>query len=274
MNFNKYKTLPKQLDINFGGFLYKKFFKKLILDRRKSLGRKKGSIVSWHRGGGVRKNYRCLINYQNLDKIQYGILRSIEYDPNRSAFIGLLQFNNGSFSYIVVSSQNYIGQIIKLNNNNNNNLNCIKIGDFIKLKEIPKGFSIYNLEKYPNSGAVYSKAAGASSILLTKNALYTKIKLPSGEERLFDSNCLASLGICSNKYKKFNKKYKAGTNRLLNKRPTVRGVVMNPIDHPHGGGEAKSGPGRPSVSPWGKLTKGVPTRNKRKLNRLIIKRRK
>jgi large subunit ribosomal protein L2 len=108
---------------------------------------------------------------------------------------------------------------------------------------------IYNLEKFPNSGAVYSKAAGVYSILLTKDMKYGRVKLPSGSERLFDLDCSVTLGIPSNIYRQFNKKYKAGTNRLLNRRPIVRGTAMNPIDHPHGGGAGKTAPGRPSVSP-------------------------
>jgi large subunit ribosomal protein L2 len=119
----------------------------------------------------------------------------------------------------------------------------------LKLRYAPIGVPIYNLEKFPGSGAVYSRAAGVSSLLLTKDLNYGKIQLPSGEERLFDLDCLITLGIPSNIYNKFHKKYKAGTNRLLNHRPTVRGVAMNPIDHPHGGGEGKTGGGRPSVSP-------------------------
>jgi len=105
------------------------------------------------------------------------------------------------------------------------------------------------LEKFPNSGPIFSKAAGVSSVLLTKDINYGKVRLPSGEERLFDLDCLTTVGSPSNMYRRFNKKYKAGTNRLLNKRPIVRGTAMNPIDHPHGGGAGKTAPGRPSVSP-------------------------
>jgi len=124
-----------------------------------------------------------------------------------------------------------------------------KIGDCIKLRYVPIGIPIYNLEKYPGSGAVYSRSAGVSSTLLFKDLKYGKIRLPSKEERLFDLDCSVTLGTPSNLYNKFHKKYKAGTNRLLNKRPTVRGTAMNPIDHPHGGGAGKTAPGRPSVSP-------------------------
>lgn len=271
MNFNKYKNHIKQYDVDLNLNIIKKHLKKLIFAKQKSLGRSSGAIVTWHKGGGVKHHYRHLWNYQNFNDHKYMLIRNIEYDPNRSAFIALVQYEDGSFCNIIVSSDNYVNQIIKLQNKN---LTNIKNGDFIKLRDVPKGMLIYNVEKFPGSGPIYSKAAGVSSLLLTKNLEYAKIKLPSGEERLFDLDCLVTLGNSSNKYKCFNKKYKAGTNRLLNKRPVVRGVAMNPIDHPHGGGNGKSTPGRPSVSPWGKLTKGVPTRNKKLISKLIIKRRK
>jgi large subunit ribosomal protein L2 len=176
----------------------------------------------------------------------YGILRSIEYDPNRSTHIGLLQHKDGSFCYITVSSVMKINDVISFSNNYYSNY---KIGDFVKLRFIPVGIPIFNIEKYPGSGATYVKAAGTSAKIIFKDVKYCKIRLSSGIERIFDLDCIANLGISSNSSNKFNKKYKAGTNRLLNKRPTVRGTAMNPIDHPHGGGQNKSTPGRPSVSP-------------------------
>ena len=221
----------------------------------------------WHRGGGVKRNFRPLLNYKDTIA-RFGLLRSIEYDPNRSAFIGLLQYQSGAFTNIIVSSKMKVGDVISFSTDN---ISVRKEGDFLKLRYAPIGIPIYNLEKYPNSGSVYSKAAGVYSILLTKDSKYGKVRLPSGEERLFDLDCLVTLGTPSNIYNQFNKKYKAGTNRLLNKRPVVRGVAMNPIDHPHGGGAGKTAPGRPSVSPWGKLTKGVPTRDKTLKNKFIVK---
>lgn len=269
MNFNKYKTLLNQYDVDFLKIKYGKNLKKLLLKKNKSLGRSFGSIVTWHRGGGVKRNYRLLLkNYKGVSG--FGILRSIEYDPNRSAFIGLIQNKLGYFYNILVSSGMKVGDVIFFSTENTKSY---KDGDFLKLLNAPIGVPLYNLEKYPNSGATYSKAAGVYSTLLTKETKYGKVRLSSGEERLFDLNCSASVGIPSNSFKRFNKKYKAGTNRLLNKRPIVRGVAMNPIDHPHGGGAGKTAPGRPSVSPWGKLTKGVPTRNKKLVNKFIVKNR-
>jgi len=176
----------------------------------------------------------------------YGILRSIEYDPNRSANIGLIQYKDGSFSYISVSSVMKVNDVIFFGNNSYLNY---KIGDLVKLRYIPVGIPIFNIEKYPGAGGTYGKAAGSSAKIIVKDLQYCKVRLSSGIERVFDLDCTANLGIPSNSSNKFNKKYKAGTNRLLNKRPTVRGTAMNPIDHPHGGGQNKSTPGRPSVSP-------------------------
>ncbi len=269
MNFNKYKNISKVLDINFFKFNQKISLKKLILKKQKSLGRSSGRIVCWHRGGGVKNHFRILLNSLNSE-LSYGILRSIEYDPNRSTYIGIFQLKNGSFYQNIVSSSMKINDVICFNSNNFLNF---KIGDLFKLRYAPIGVPLYNLEKYPQSGPVYAKAAGVYAILLSRDVNYAKIRLSSGEERLFNLDCNAVLGMPSNIYNKFHKKYKAGTNRLLNKRPVVRGVAMNPIDHPHGGGAGKTAPGRPSVSPWGKLTKGVPTRKKNILNKLIIKKR-
>jgi large subunit ribosomal protein L2 len=125
----------------------------------------------------------------------------------------------------------------------------LKQGDIIALKYAPIGIPLYNLEKFPNSGPVYSRSAGTHCILLSRDLNFGKVKMPSGEERLFNLNCLTTIGIPSNAFHFLNKKYKAGTNRLLNKRPVVRGTAKNPVDHPHGGGAGKTAPGRPSVSP-------------------------
>lgn len=269
MNFNKYKEIPKVYDVNFSKYKFKTNLKKLILNKKKNLGRSFGSIVSWHKGGGVKRSYKILFENNKIIE-NFGILRSIEYDPNRSVFVGVLQLKNGIFCNIAISSKMSVNDILYFSNKQYLNY---KNGDLIKLRYVPIGVPIFNLEQYPGSGAVYSKAGGVSSTLLSKTVNYGKIKLPSGEERLFDLNCLAIMGTPSNIFNKFHKKYKAGTNRLLNWRPHVRGVAMNPIDHPHGGGEGKSSGGRPSVSPWGKLTKGVPTRKKRIKNKFIVKRR-
>lgn len=276
MNFNKNKKLFKLYDVEKVAFSQQMCLKKLAKGKKKSVGRSSGSgsIVTWHKGGGVKRNYRSLFfsQPQEINDI-YGIIRSIDYDPNRSSFIGIVQFQNGSFTNMVLSSESKVNDIIKLTQGAKDNEN-LKAGDLVKLRYLPIGVPLFNLEKYPGSGPVFSKAAGVFSTLLTKDLDYGKVRLSSGEEYLFDLNCKACLGKPSNIYHKYHKKYKAGTNRLLNIRPTVRGVAMNPIDHPHGGGQGKTGAGRPSVSPWGKLTKNVPTRNSKIKNKFIVKRRK
>jgi large subunit ribosomal protein L2 len=161
-----------------------------------------------------------------------------------------------------------IGDVIKFSKEN---ISFLKEGDRVKLRYAPIGIPLYDLEQYPGAASLYARSAGVYCILLSKHSNFGKIRLSSGEERLFDLNCCVSIGIPSNIYRRFNKKYKAGNSRLLNRRPVVRGTAMNPIDHPHGGGAGKTAPGRPSVSPWGKLTKGVPTRNKRLFNKFIVR---
>jgi large subunit ribosomal protein L2 len=236
-----------QYDVIFNKLNIRNSLKRLLIKKNKSLGRSNGTIVTWHRGGGVKRNYRILLNYKSIPS-NFAILQSIEYDPNRSAFIGLIQFQNGSFSNIVVSSKMQPGEVLSLSTIKEDYF-FRKVGDFLNLRNAPVGVPIYNIEKYPGSGPIYSKSAGVYSTLLTKDLRYARLKLPSGSERLFDLDCLVTLGVPSNVYRQFNKKYKAGTNRLLNRRPIVRGTAMNPIDHPHGGGAGKTAPGRPSVSP-------------------------
>lgn len=269
MNFNKYRAIAKNVDVDFSKLKERKHLKRLLINKSKSLGKSGGTIASWHRGGGVKRNYRYIFNYQTLIS-KYALLRSIEYDPNRSTFIGLAQTQEGAFINIIVSSTAKVGDVVKLGTESGL---FNKSGDVLKLRDAPIGVPIYNLEQNPGTGPKYSRAAGVYSILLTKDLNYGKVKLPSGEERLFDLECKVTLGIPSNANNKYNKKYKAGTNRLLNRRPIVRGVAMNPVDHPHGGGQGKTKGGRPSVSPWGKLTKGVPTRSKKIKNKFIVKRR-
>jgi len=271
MNFNKYRKLKKKYDINNISLSKNSKdlnFNQLKTKKNKTLGRSYGRIVCYHKGGGVKRNYNLLNSYDINSS--YVIVKSIKYDPNRSSFIGLVQFNNGSFSYMALPSRIQIGDVLSLSEDFN--FSGLGDGSFLRLFDVPKGIPIYNLENVPGSGSVYSKSAGAFSKLISKDSKYAKVLLPSGKERFFDLNCLCTIGIPSNIYHNTNKKYKAGTNRLLNKRPTVRGVAMNPIDHPHGGGEGKTSGGRPSTSPWGKFTKGVPTsRNRFKKNKFILK---
>lgn len=245
MNFNKYSKIKKKYDVLTINNENTNLLHKLLFKKNKSLGKSYGKIVSRHRGGGVKRKYRLINNYIYNSKQKFGILRSIEYDPNRSSFIGLIQLNDNSFCYKIVSSKSEINDVFSLNTNNE----MIKDGDILKLRNIPLGLIIHNIESKPGKGPVYSKSGGSGSILLSKDSKYARVSLPSKKERLFDLDCYATLGVPSNIYNNLNKKYKAGTNRLLNKRPTVRGVAMNPVDHPHGGGEGKKSGKRLAMSP-------------------------
>lgn len=252
MNFNKYKKFTKEKDIILTNKLKTINLKKLKFNIKKSLGRDKNGQLLYHRGGGVKKLYR-LIN-SDLTNKSYRILQ-INYDPYRSSFINLIQFKDGSLSYSLSSSGDNLNTVI-----NNFNFKYINNGKRFELLDIPPKSIIHNVELTPGDSGKLARSAGSFCKVFKKDFNYCDIILPSGEKKTISITCKATLGISSNIYKKFNKKYKAGTSRYLNKRPIVRGVAMNPIDHPHGGGEGKSSSGRPCVSPWGKLTKNVPTR--------------
>lgn len=252
MNFNKYKNLKKKFDI----YTEKKKFvilpKKLQISLKKSLGKDKNGLLMYHRGGGVKKKFR-LLNY-NLHNEFYRILQ-VQYDPYRTSFINLCQSKDGSLFYELSETKSYKNKVL-----NPLKVNQIVSGTRMQLIDIPTKTYIYNVELYPNSQGVLAKSGGSYCKVFSKNEKTAEIILPSNVKLEISLLCKASIGIPSNIYKKLNKKYKAGINRYLNKRPVVRGVAMNPVDHPHGGGEGKTSSGRPCVSPWGKLTKNVPTR--------------
>lgn len=256
MNFNKNKKLIYKYDINYNKSNKNKIkIKSLIFNKKKSLGKNNGKIVIRYRGGGNKKNYR-LINKNNNFSYNIAIVRSIEYDPNRTSRIALIQYLNGEFTYILASKNLFINNYIYLYNKKiygslffNSIIPNLNGLINITLNEAPKGIQIYNIEQYPNSGAIYCKSGGTGGIIIKKNMKYALIKLSSKKERLFSLKCSCTIGLPSNIHHKYHKKYKAGTNRYLNKRPHVRGVAKNPIDHPHGGGEGKTSGGRPSVSP-------------------------
>lgn len=262
MNFNKYKFLKKKFDVRIQSSNEFILLKKLIFNIKKSTGRDKQGQLLYHRGGGVKKKFR-LINF-NTNSKSYRILQQ-QYDPYRSAFINLIQYKTGELSYVLSSSNNIQHQIInypKLKKTNNSI--ALASGLCLPLYKIPAKTIIFNVEIKPNSGALLARAAGSFCKVFRKDNKTAELIIPSGKHIKVPLTCKAYIGIASNSFNKLNKKYKASTNRFLNRRPTVRGVAMNPIDHPHGGGEGKSTSGRSCVSPWGKLTKNVPTRNKKK----------
>ncbi len=227
-----------------------------------------GRITSRRMGGGVKRKYRLIDFKRNKNDISGEIIRN-EYDPNRSAFISLLKYEDGELRYIISPRNVSIGD--KLISGENVE---IKNGNSLPLKNIPIGTNIHNLELKPGAGAQLVRAAGSSAQIVSKEEPYVQVKLISGEIRHINKNCRATIGEVSNPDQKNIKLGKAGRKRYLGFRPKVRGVVMNPVDHPHGGGEGRTSGGRNPVTPWGVATKGKKTRNNKKTGVFIIKRRK
>lgn len=245
-------------------YLSKKFkIKKLIKGFKRCNGRNNsGKITVQHKGGGHKRLYR-LINFNRSKNIE-GYVDKILYDPNRSANIALIK-NNFKNNFIIAPDGLILGQYIK------SSIDADLItGNALPLDKITIGSLIHNISIFPKTEGKLIRSAGTYAQLIQKiNNKYAKIRLSSGELKLILLSCYATLGIVSNINYKIIKKGKAGRSRWLNIRPTVRGVAKNPIDHPHGGGEGKTSGGRPSVTPKGKLTKGLPTRKKKK-KKLII----
>ena len=244
--------------------------KKLTKALRKSGGRNNnGRITVRRRGGGHKRRYR-VIDFKR-DKFDIPAkVATIEYDPNRSANIALLYYSDGEKRYILAPQDLQVGD--KLVSSSSAEL---KVGNALCLKNIPTGLTVHNIEMYPGKGAQLVRSAGTGAQIMAQDEGFTSIKLPSGEIRLINSNCYAVVGGVGNKSHEQIVSGKAGRTRWLGRRPKVRGVAMNPVDHPMGGGEGKSSGGRHPCTPWGKPTKGYKTRKKnKKSNALIIKRRK
>jgi len=239
MNFNKNKQIKKQQDIKFVKTSNKIIVKKLIKKIPKSIGRDQYGQLMYHRGGGVKKKYRILTNETFLQK--YKKLQT-QYDPYRTAYINLNITKNGYLFFNLAPNKN----IKKVNNNQ---LNTLQSSMSLSLYDIPTKSLIYNIRKTESSNKGVAKSAGTYAKIFQKHETYATLILPSNEKKNFPLSYFANIGIVSNMFKKLNKQYKASTNRFLNKRPTVRGVAMNPVDHPHGGGEGKTTSKRPAVSP-------------------------
>ena len=226
-----------------------------------------GRITVRHQGGGVKRLYRKIDFKRNRWDIP-AVVERLEYDPNRTAFIALIKYQDGELAYIIAPQRLEVGDTVVTSATAD-----IKPGNVLPLKSIPVGTIIHNIELKPQKGAQMVRSAGTYAQLVGRDSGYAQIKLASGELRMVLDNCLATIGAVSNPDKMNEVSSKAGRNRHLGKRPTVRGVVMNPVDHPHGGGEGKSSGGRHPVSPWGKKTRGPKTRNNKVTDRLIIRRR-
>ncbi len=227
-----------------------------------------GRITSWHRGGGHKKMYRVIDFKRQKDGIPARVA-SIEYDPNRTSYIALLHYADGEKTYILAPDSLKVGDTVSSGQGSD-----IKPGCTLKLKDIPLGTLIHNIELKPQEGGRMVRSAGSFAQLVAKEGGYAQVRLPSGEVRMVMTECRATIGQVSNKEYENITYGKAGRSRWIGRRPHVRGVAMNPIDHPHGGGEGKTSGGRHPVTPWGKPTKGYKTRNRKKTStKYIVKRR-
>ena len=243
--------------------------KSLLEDQRKSGGRNaQGKITVRHIGGGNRRKYRIIDFKRAKDGIP-ATVKTIEYDPNRSANIALLQYADGAKTYILAPVGLKVGDTVISGETAD-----IKAGNALKLKDIPVGTMVHNIEMQPGKGGQIARAAGMSAQIMARDEKYVTIKMPSGEMRYILSGCKATIGQVGNLEHEIIRIGKAGKTRYLGIRPSVRGVVMNPCDHPHGGGEGKSPVGMPGpVTPWGKPALGYKTRKHKKAsNKLIITR--
>ncbi|MDD5747299.1 MAG: 50S ribosomal protein L2 [Candidatus Omnitrophica bacterium] len=244
--------------------------KSLTVALKKSGGRNAlGRVTCRHRGGGHKRRYR-IIDFKRDKYNMAAKVLTIEYDPNRSSRIALVQYADGEKRYIIAPVDLRVNEEVMSGENVE-----IKIGNALPIRNIPLGTFVHNIEMIPGRGAVLARSAGTAAQVMAKEGAYAHIKLPSGEIRLVPIGSYAVIGQVGNPDHEKISLGKAGRKRWLGIRPTVRGVVMNPIDHPHGGGEGKAGQGNPNpVSPWGKPTKGYRTRCPKKIsNKFIVKRR-
>ena len=244
--------------------------KSLLAPKSRQAGRNnQGKITVRHRGGGAKKKYRIIDFKRNKDGIAATVI-GIEYDPNRTANIALVCYEDGEKAYILAPEGLKDGMKVM-----NGPEAEVRVGNCLPLSEIPVGTQIHNIELYPGKGGQLVRSAGNSAQLMAKEGKYATLRLPSGEMRMVPIICRASVGVVGNGDHSLINVGKAGRKRHMGFRPTVRGSVMNPNDHPHGGGEGKTGIGRPGPStPWGKPALGLKTRKKNKSsNKLIVRRR-
>ena len=242
----------------------------LLESQSKTAGRNSyGHITSRHRGGGHKQKYRIIDFKRNKDDVK-AVVKAIEYDPNRTANIALLHYTDGVKAYILAPKGLKVGDVIESGESVD-----IKTGNALVLKNIPTGTNIHNIELRPGKGGQLVRSAGASAQVLGFDGSYTLVRLQSGEVRKILSTCRATIGVVGNEQHSLIQLGKAGRKRWLGKRPQSRGSVMNPNDHPHGGGEGKAPVGRPQpMTPWGKKARGIKTRdNKKASEKLIIRHR-
>ncbi len=240
----------------------------LIQKKSKSGGRNNnGRITVRHVGGGHKQRYRLIDFRRNKDVITAKVER-LEYDPNRTAFIALVCYADGERRYIIAPKGLKAGDVIQ-----SGDAAPIKVGNTLPLRNIPLGSVVHGLELKPGKGAQIARSAGTSVQLVARDGAYATVRLRSGEMRKVLSDCRATLGEVSNGEHNLRSLGKAGATRWRGVRPTVRGVAMNPVDHPHGGGEGRTSGGRHPVSPWGTPTKGYKTRSNKRTDNMIVRRR-
>jgi large subunit ribosomal protein L2 len=235
---------------------------------RKSGGRNNlGRVTMWHRGGGHKRRYRLV----DFKRRKFGVgaaVERLEYDPNRSAFIALIKYDDGELAYILAPQRLKAGDQVVSGERVD-----VKPGNAMPLKSIPVGTIVHNVEMKPGKGGQMARSAGTYVQLVGRDAGNALLRLGSGEVRMVLADCRATIGAVSNPDQQNINIGKAGRNRWLGKKPSVRGVAMNPIDHPHGGGEGRTSGGRHPVTPWGKPTKGRKTRHNKAADRFIVRRR-
>jgi large subunit ribosomal protein L2 len=242
--------------------------KKLTEGLTKTGGRNNmGRITAFRVGGGHKRTYR-IIDFKRRKWDMPAVVERLEYDPNRTAFIALIRYTDDTVSYIVAPQRLSVGDSVIAGEKVD-----IKPGNAMPLKSIPVGTIIHNIEMKPMKGAQIARSAGCYVQLVGRDSGYAQIRLSSGEVRLVPDGCMATIGAVSNPDKMNENSGKAGRSRWMGIRPSVRGVAMNPVDHPHGGGEGRTSGGRHPVTPWGKKTRGPKTRTNKTTDRLIVRRR-
>jgi len=242
--------------------------KKLIVPLKKTGGRSnQGKITVRHRGGGVKRLYR-VVNFGQEPMGVKGVVEGIEYDPYRTANIALVKYENGDVKYILAPQNLKKGDAVITDEKTS-----VKPGNRLKLKNIPVGTMVYNIAVHPDASGKLVRSAGAGALVLAQDGNVTHLRMPSRETRKVISDCFATVGEVSRPEHRYTRIKKAGIKRKMGRRPVVRGSAMNPVDHPHGGGEGKAPIGMPAPkTPWGKIARGVKTRKRKHTDRYIIKR--
>ena len=244
--------------------------KRLVIKLKQRAGRgSSGRITVRHRGGGVKRLYRLVDFKQRRLDHPFRVIR-FEYDPYRTANIALVEYQNGDQSYIIAPHGLKEEDELVVSEKSE-----LKIGNRMKIKNVPVGTIVHNIEFIPNKGGQFVRSAGSGAKIMAHEGKYTTIEMPSKEIRKIHGDCFASIGMISNPEHRYKKIKKAGVSRRLGRRPSVRGSAMNPVDHPHGGGEGRAPIGMPAPkTPWGKIAIGGKTRRRKNTNHLIIKRRR